>query len=285
MKLRIGFIYGISAALCWAMTILLYRVILSGGENPYNLTFWTTILALPYWIYTAYKDRFHFRKLQRKDYLLLTAMALVSSIGVGLAEVFALKYSTAVNFSFLIRTVTVFTIIFAYIFLRERITIKKLFLVLILLLGSYFLTTNGKGLHLTRGDLFTLLEALLIAFGTNVLGKLATNKISANTVSSARFMISFFPLILLAFANTTIVIPHQFTLVMIITFLDFLLAILLFQGFKYNTATFMTMIMSFTPVFVSCIAIPFLGESLTSIQLIGGGLIVLSGILVEKFKI
>lgn len=285
MKLRKGFIIAISASLVWAVTIVIYRIILSNGENPFNLTFWTTILALPYWLFMTLKERLNFRSLNRSDYLLLTLMAIVSSIGVGLAEIFALKYSPAVNFSFLIRTVTIFTIVFAYLFLRERITKQKLFLVVLLLAGSYFLTTRGEGIQLTRGDLFTLLEAMLIAFGTNVLGKKATNRMSADTVSTGRFVIAFVPLIILAVANTTIVIPLQMPLVLLITFLDFLLAILIFQAFKHNSATYMTMIMSFTPVFVSMMAIPLLGESLTPIQLVGGGLIILAGILVEKLKI
>lgn len=285
MKIRIGFIYAMSAAIVWAVTIILYRIVLTGGENPFNLTFWTTVLALPYWLVMVFRERTHFYALQRNDYILLVAMALVSSVGVGLSEVFALTYSPAVNFAFLIRTVTVFTIIFSYLFLRERITHEKLVLVLTLLVGSYFLTTGGSSIRFTRGDLFTILEAILIAFGTNVLGKLSTNRMSANTVSSGRFMISIIPLVILALANTSIAIPHQLPLVLLITFLDFLLAVLIFQGFKHSTATFMTMIMSFTPVFVSFIAFPLLGESLTITQIFGGALIVLTGILVEKLKI
>lgn len=283
--MRKGFIIALLGSIVWAITIVLYRIVLSGGENPFNLTFWTTILALPYWLFMLYKERGRVAKLKRSDYILLTAMALVSSIGVGLAEIFALKYSPAVNFAFLIRTVTIFTIVFAAVFLGERVTKHKIFLVATLLFGSYFLTTRGQGITLTRGDLFTLLEALLIAFGTNVLGKKATNRMTADAVSTGRFMIAFFPLIILALANTTIVIPQQMLLVLLITFLDFLLAVLIFHPFKLNTATYMTMIMSFTPVFVAVMSFPLLGESLTPIQLLGGSLIVLAGILVEKLKI
>lgn len=285
MKLRKGFIFALSASIVWAIAIVLYRIVLKAGENPYNLTFWTTMLALPYWLFLAFREHKSFRALRRTDYILLTAMALVSSVGVGLAEVFALSYSPAINFSFLIRTVTLFTIIFASVFLKEKITKEKLILVILLLVGSFFLTTGGKTLHFTRGDMFTIIEAILIAFGTNVLGKLATNRIPANTVSSGRFLISVFPLVLLALANTSIALPQHIGLVLVITLLDFLLAIFIFQGFKHATATFMTMIMSFTPVFVSLIAFSVLGESMSVIQIIGGGCIVLSGILVEKLKI
>ena len=45
------------------------------------------------------------------------------------------------------------------------------------------------------------------------------------------------------------------------------------------------MIFSFTPVFVSLIAMPLLKETLTPIQVLGGVLILLAGIGVEKLKI
>jgi drug/metabolite transporter (DMT)-like permease len=44
------------------------------------------------------------------------------------------------------------------------------------------------------------------------------------------------------------------------------------------------MIFSFTPVIVSFIAVPVLGESLTFVQIGGGILVVLAGVLVEKLK-
>ena len=46
-----------------------------------------------------------------------------------------------------------------------------------------------------------------------------------------------------------------------------------------------TMIFSLTPIFVALLAIPLLKETLTPIQVIGGALIILAGIGVEKLKI
>jgi len=45
------------------------------------------------------------------------------------------------------------------------------------------------------------------------------------------------------------------------------------------------MVFSFTPVFVSFMAIPLLGEVMTPIQIIGGVLIIAAGIMVEKLKV
>jgi len=93
------------------------------------------------------------------------------------------------------------------------------------------------------------------------------------------------PTLAIAMLNTTIHIPMLWPLILTIALLDISLSQFMFRAFKYSTASFVTMVMSFTPVLVSFMAIPILKESLTPIEMIGGLLIISSGILVEKLKI
>lgn len=280
-----GFILTVCASLFWAISIVTTRIILNNGENVYNLSFWTLLIASPYWLYQLNRQKKEISKLKIKDFAILLVMGLVSTVGVSLAESFALKYSQATNFAFLIRTVIVFTFIFAYIFLGEKITKKKIILAAFILSGAYLLTTNGQQLSLSTGDIFTLLEAALIAFGTGILGKLATNRMSPNTTATGRFFMGVVPLFIIALSQTSISLPHLLPLVILITICSITLNTLLFYALKISSATFVTMIMSFTPVFVSFIAIPVLGESLSLIQVTGGLFILLAGIMVEKLKI
>lgn len=62
-------------------------------------------------------------------------------------------------------------------------------------------------------------------------------------------------------------------------------AVSILEGLKYATASYVTMIFSLTPIFVSLMAIPLLKESLAPIQIVGGILIILAGVSVEKLKI
>lgn len=285
MKLSKGFVYSVCTSLCWAVSIILTRSVLQSGENPYNLTVWTMALAFPYWASLAFKERNNFLKLTVKDWVILASMALVSSVGVSYAEVFALKHSPAVNFSFLIRMVSVFIILLAAVFLNERITRKKIVLVLTILAGSYLLITNGKPLRFTLGDTFTLLEALLIAIGNGVLIKLVTNRMHPDTGSSGKYFLAVLPILIISSMSATIRIPSMFAQVVVITMLDLGIAYFMFHAFRHASASFVTMIMSFTPVFVALMAIPLLHERLTPIQIFGGMLIVFAGILTEKLKI
>lgn len=284
MKLSRGFIFTFLCSLNWAVAIILTRTILTSGENPYNLTFWTMLLALPYWMWIAIKKK-NISKLTRYDVYILIAIAFIITVFVSFLEVLAIQNSSAVNFSFLFRTVTAFTIIFAYFFLKEPLTKKKIILVTLLLLGSYFLTTGGSHITLTRGDLFTLAEAAAVALGTGVLGKLAATRMPADTAAVGRYGLGLLPVLLFAASKTTIQLPSNWFIVLSITALNMVFLQTMYRAFRYVSASYFTMIMSLTPVLVTLFAVPLLGETLTPIQIIGGGLIVLAGILVEKLKI
>ncbi|MDO8741529.1 MAG: DMT family transporter [Candidatus Roizmanbacteria bacterium] len=285
MKFSKGFQFTFLAALFWAISIVMARVILRAGENAYNVAFWTTLLASPYWLFVLSKKIPELKTTTKKNYLILLGMGLVSTIGVTITEVFALKYSPAVNYSFLIRSVILFTIIFAYLFLGEKITLKKVIIAILILTGAYFLTTKGQLISFSLGDIFTLTEAALIAFGNNVLGKMATNGMSTDLSASGSFLIGVIPIVLIALFNNAIVFPKSPLLLVSLTIMYILITLLRFRAYKNATASYVTMVFSFTPVFVSLMAIPFLKETMTPIQIVGGILIVIASISVEKLKI
>jgi drug/metabolite transporter (DMT)-like permease len=280
-----GFIFTFSAALGWAISIVIARFVLRAGENAYNVAFWTTVLATPYWLYILLRKKTELKNITKKDWSLLLGMGLVSTIGVNITEAFALKYSPAMNYSFLIRSVILFTILFAYLFLGEKLTLKKITLAILILTGAYLLTTKGQLIAFTLGDIFTLSEAALIALGNNVFGKMATNRMSTDLSASGSFLIGVVPLALIALMNNAVAIPKSFSLILLLTLIYVILTNLRFNAYKHATASYVTMVFSFTPVFVSFMAIPLLQETMAPIQIAGGVLIVLAGIAVEKLKI
>jgi drug/metabolite transporter (DMT)-like permease len=285
MKLSKGFIFTGLAALCWAISIVLTKVVVKTGENVYNILFWVAIISLPYWIYLFSKQKKEFKKISKRELWILIGLGLVSGLLVGLIEMFALKYTTSINYAFLIRTTILFTIILAYFFFDEKITLKKIILIVILLLGVFLLTTKGKMLSFSLGDILTLIEALLIAFGNTILGKIAVKTMSSKLSSSASNIVGLSLLALLAVFTRVVSVPNMFLVIVLIVPVAILEATFRFIAYKHATASYIAMVYSLTPVFVLIIALSLLGESIEFIQLIGGALIVLAGVLVEKLKI
>lgn len=280
-----GFIFTFLAAIAWAISIVLLKVILQNGEDAYNVLFWTTLFGLPFYLLLFAKNRAETKRLKKKDIQILFAIGIISSVGVVVTEFLAIKYSPAINYAFLIRTVLLFTFLFAYLFLGERFSRQKLILATLLLIGAYLLTTNGKIISLSLGDIFTLTQAALIALGNNVLGKLATNRMSTALSASASYLIGFVPKLLIALLFTHIVIPEQLFAIFCLSVVYILLIQLRFEAYKNASASYVTMVFSFTPVFVSFMAIPLLGETMTPVQIIGGILIIFAGAIVARLKI
>jgi len=284
-KMSKGFIFTFSAAACWAISILLTKFIVKSGDNSYNIVFWETLLALPFWAFLFYRQKGEIKKLEPKDYRLLLYIGLINTLLVSLVEIFALQYTQAINYSFLIRSSLLFTILFAYLFLGEKISRKKIIIVISLLVGIYFISTNGHIIKFSAGDLLTLLEASLISFGNTILGKIATKRMSSNLSASGSFLAGFFPVILLGVVTHSISFPVSFWLILLLAISTIAGAYLRFKAYKVASASYIAMIYSFTPVLVVFAAVPLLREKLGIIQIIGGILVIAAGIFTEKLKI
>ncbi|MFA7253200.1 MAG: DMT family transporter [Patescibacteria group bacterium] len=284
-NLRIGTILAISAALLWAVNIIITKFILRAGENPINIIFWITLFALPFWLGLFLRKRQEAAKITKKDIWILLAIGIISTLFIAVVEAFAIKYTPAINYSFLIRSTLLFTIGFAAIFLGEKITLKKIILGVLILLGAYLVATGGKVISLSVGDGLTLLEAALIAFGNTILGKIATKTMSSQLSSSGSFMFGLLPVIAITFLTKSFAFPHTIPLLILLSLLGVISSSIRFRAYEHCSASFLAMTYSLTPVFVSIIAFFLLGERLTPIQLIGGLLVVSGGVFAEKIKL
>jgi drug/metabolite transporter (DMT)-like permease len=282
-----GFKFTIIAAFIWAVSIIIVRLVLDSGESVLSLMFWTSILSSPYWFYIAWKRRGEFKSMSKKDWAILAATGLIGAVGIHLMEFLALKYSTSINYAFLIRTVILFTIVFAYLFLGEKLTWKKIIISCVILIGSYLLATDGQLLKFSLGDIFTIIEAIFIAFGNNVLGKMAINKMSHGISASVSYLFGVIPILFMPIIFQSVFLPQNWLAILGLIFLYILLRNFRYRAYQHATASYVTMVFSATPVMVTIMALslPFLNETISPLQVVGGILITLAGVGVEKLKV
>ena len=285
MKLSKGFIFTILASISWALVITTNKLILNNSENGYNLIFWTTILAIPYWVYGLYKNKTEAKQLNKRAIIILLLGGLISAVGIKVIETFAIKYSQSINYSFLIRTTVIFTVLLEFIFFKNPITKRKIIMSVVILLGTYFFVAQGKSIELSLGDTLTLTEAFFISLGNYILGKYATNMMSSKLSAVGNFFFGLIPLIILCIFAGIISIPKDPLLVILATIFSIALAVLRFKAYKESSVSFVSMVFSVTPIFVTLIAVVLLGETISLIQILGGILIVGAVLVVEKLKI
>ncbi len=278
-------VFALLGAFATSCTAVLYRYILRSGEDPLNLTAWVNSITLPVWIFLFTKHKDEFKKLSNKNIWLLVFIGIAGAMGINYLQVLALKNTTAVNFSFIYRTVTVFTVLFAWMFLKEKITLMKGLLVAFIVVGSYLITTEGQGFVLAKGDIFSIMMAASAAFISNILIKHTISKMHPDLSGAVVSGIGAISLVILALGMNTFKIPTHTPLVLLGSLLYFVLIMFRNRAYKYATASFVSMVFGLSPLFVVVLSYFFLGEILKPIQLIGGGIIIGAAIFTEKFKL
>jgi len=282
---RPAFLLSLSAAFIWACQIVIFRYQITTGENPYTLAFWSTAIELPFWIGMVFKKKTEAKKLNRRMIGIFAVIGFGSAIAIGLMENLALANTTATNFAFLIRTVVLFTILFSALFFKEPITHKKIVMTGTILAGAYFLNVQNGTFSLRLGDIFTLIEAASIAFFTNIRIKKMVMKLDPDFAAGAQYIAgTFFLMIVFIFQKTPFLL-HNIPLLLIYSLLGITFARIRNRAFQHASSTFVTMIMSFTPVFTFILSLFILGEHLIPIQLLGGFLIILTGFMAEFLRI
>lgn len=280
-----GLFFSLSIAVLWACSIVNSRYLLSRGENPFNLALWLSLFEFIPWLIVFSKHTKEYVILSWRYKLLLIGLGILSSVGIDYLQSVALAHTSAVNFSFLYRTVVVFTIILAYFFFNERITRKKLLLAALILLGSYLLTTNGGSIRLSIGDGYTLLYAASAAFIANILIKHTVAKMHPDLSGAAISLVTTVTLLSLALMKGSIHIPQHISWIVLGSILSIGVTAVRNRAYQNATASFVTMIVSLTPVFVAFLSYPLLHERLGVVETIGGLIIIGSAFFVEKFRI
>ena len=280
-----GFIFSLGIAVIWACSLVNSRYLLTLGEDPVSLALWISIFEFIPWLYIFYTHIKEFIALSWQYKLLLLGLGILSSVGIDILQSVALAHTSAVNFSFLYRTVVVFTIILAYFFFKEPITRKKTLLALLILFGSYLLTTNGLGIKITLGDVYTLLYAASAAFITNILIKHTVSKMHPDLSGAVISLITTFMLLSIAITRGPIRVPQHIPFFLLASILSIGVVTVRNRAYQHATASFVTMIVSLTPVFVAFLSYPLLHERLGLVETIGGLIIIGSTFFVEKFNI
>jgi len=227
---------------------------------------------------------------------LFLANAVQSGLGTSLS-IIGIALTDAINAGFLVKLSTVTTTLFAWLFLKEKMSWLKAIVIVAMLSGAYLLTTKGQTLYPQVGDLYILGACVWWSLGNVFVRKiLQTQSINPDVVTLQKpaaglpvylglVAISvFFPEWLgglsqvLTWGKISLnILPYALTSGICLG----LAWIFLYRTLKVSTASYMTLMSMVTPVIVSALAIGILGEVLVWVQVIGAGMILLSGMMIS----
>lgn len=220
------------------------------------------------------------------------ANGIQAGLGTSLSLV-GIALTAAINAGFLVKLATVSTILFAWLILKERLTLLKLATMAVMLAGAYLLTTKGQALLPRTGDALILGACVCWSLGNVLVRKfLSTNAVGPDAVTLQKPLAGL-PVLVVLIGLSAAAPSLAGGLLGCCGFelneLPYALAsgvclalawIFLYRTLKVATASYMTLMSMATPVLVSILALVFLGERMEGVQMVGAGMILAAGALV-----
>lgn len=213
-------------------------------------------------------------------YAIITGLIL---LGVFLAETFGVKYTSASNAAFLISLSVLLTPFIEWFVFRVFPGWRLCMWVLVFLIGTYLLVLNADSrLELNLGDGLILMAALLRGVMV-VATKKWVVKESITTLSLTAVqmgVVAFGVLVMLFVAETDLpdlqVLPGSFWLAILYLVLCCTMFAFFAQnyGVRHTSPSRAALLMGTEPAFGGLFAVFWLGETLSSLQLVGAFLVV-----------
>ncbi len=229
-------------------------------------------------------------RFRKSDYIALIPASIILAMHF-LIQALGLIYTTATNTAWLIATIPVFIAVLSYLFLREKLTIRKIFGIVVATFGVLLLISNGSintlGWLKSIGDWLILSSCITWSVYT-IITRNITRRCNPLAIS---FSLLLFPaLILTIYVLFTAPIERFASLppeiIAMLVFLGvFCLGLahwLWLEGLSRKGAVDVGIYLYFEPVVTTIAAIPILGEKLTFFMIVGAMLIVAGVYLVER---
>jgi len=280
------------------ITLVLLTALISGfsifinklgikGINPYIFTFSKNIIVMIFLFSTIllFKNFNQLKKLKRKEWIKLGVIGFFGGSIPFLLFFKGLSMTSGATAAFIHKTMFVYVIVLASLFLKEKINKKILAGAFILLFGN-FLLLKINNFAFNTGDLLVLVATLFWAT-ENTISKYALKTIPSTIVAFGRM--SFGSLFILAFLimsgnakNIMVLTTNQILWTILTSGFLFLYVFTWYAGLKHIKVSLATSILLLGSPITTLLSITFLGTVITLSQLLGIVLVPLGILFVLK---
>lgn len=275
----------------WAFQIFITKVAFNRGATLGAFVFLSALSTLLvcslYFLPKTFSELRSLWSHNRTALLLILAAGFVHYGLGGMFSTAGVAFTSATNAAFLSKLSFAFTVGMAAIFLSEPLTRQKLGATALMLLGSFLLATQGRGISTSFGNILVIFACICWSGGT-ILTKSALKhtRISGELISAVRpfvgtpFLLAYCFLLDQISTNIktvfgdTLWTPEILSFALVNGLLTVLTWVFLNRTLTVASASYMTMMSMMTPVLVAILGITFLDENLTLIQFLGAGLII-----------
>ncbi|HOI77510.1 MAG TPA: DMT family transporter [Methanofastidiosum sp.] len=258
---------------------------------PYSLAFFRFLIACP--VIVAITYHLEGKKSLRINKNEIITFSILGLLGVTLVQgiqVYALKFTSAINSSILINFNVPFIAIFAMIFLGEAIHKKTAFGIFVSFIGAAIIVVNGSlsGFQkINIGDILIVLTGIFWA-AYSVAGKKTMEQRTPLSMTSFSFLFGTIFLFPMALFESRFSFIGGVTMLGVgsVLYLSLLCSVYAYicwnRSMKCEKASNVAMFLYFVPVVTAIMAWFLLGEVITIFTVLGGILVIFGVYLAER---
>jgi len=233
-----------------------------------------------------------FSKLQKKDILPIFLLGFLGVIGYHLGLNYGEQFISPGAASLIIATIPVFVVVLAFVFLRERMSLKTLLGVIIALCGVIIISTLGRqngsiDISYAFGALAVLAAALLGAFYT-IAGKKLLDRYTALSLTVYAMLLGSLGLIPLISSSlfeqvTNMSSNGWFAVIFLGLFSTVIGYVLWYMALEIKTASEVSVYLYAVPVLSTIISYRWFNDDITLFFILGG-VLVITGLIIVNLK-
>jgi len=277
----------LAASLSYAAFTSLIKYILKLGVDPLPLTASMSIITIPIMLIFALFKKREIAQIKLKNWYQIILLAILATFLAKILHFLGQSMTSANNVGFLSKLNVLTVLPFAHLMLREKISKKVFMVVIVMLFGTFLLSTNLSFVKINMGDLIIIFVAVILGF-TNTMTKIISKEVNAFLIAGARL---FFGSILstLVFSiiyREAVVTPIQLypLIIIVTTILGIIYLFVLYKGIELVGPSKATILFLLSGIFTPFFAFLFLRETLAPFQFLGGALILIGAYFVVKSK-
>ncbi|MDD2352327.1 MAG: DMT family transporter [Atribacterota bacterium] len=281
------FIYCFLATLSVSMAIFTKKIALLAEVPPLKLFFQFMVVAAIILSFNIIlfqkKEIYKVKQISNSEWkkILLAGFFLFSAY---FTSTIGLKYTTSINYGFLIRSSLIFSAILSFIFLKERLHRSMCLLILTFFVGVYLVSTSGKMIIPQFGDLLILAGGLFFA-SFSITQKLVNKDIPSEIIGwGVMSSGAFYSIIASVLFKVNILSVQAIYVVLFAGFFEAMVVVFMNKGLKITSVTYYYMVTMLAPIMNGILGVLFLNEIINAVQIFGGIILLISVILAQKLK-
>lgn len=280
-------VYSSTVAILLSLSIFFKKIALTKGVPPMTLLIqFLLIAAIILNINLLFFQRKYIKKIKnikRWEWknAFFAGFLLISAY---FTSTYGLRFTTSINYSFIIKSNLIFVPILAFFFFQEKITKEKIFLAFTFFSGIYLVTTEGKFILPYFGDLLIVVAAFFFSF-FSIINKKLVKMLEPEIISwGVTSCAAIFALMLIFILKINVFSSIGILFVFLSGLTEALIILFMNKTIRITSMTYYVMMTMFVPVINLILGISFLNETINFIQLIGGIVLIISGIMVQRLR-